>query len=190
MGDASNVPPSVYGKSGGYFVHNQLNFSGINVNQLIPTPQVTEAAGETELNGQVSIRFPLSTQLAPVLEQLEASIIFNRIGTRALERILYALYPYESNEVIISQRNLLRHGSPRWFQLAIKNGNLSLEGEVKVKGSTIALPRLTRFNITNLSVLNRMDRYLVQLDPVIRALRILSAEQVTVEKSGKIDVVH
>jgi hypothetical protein len=181
---------SINQKAGGYFVHNQLKFSGINVNQLIPGAPTAEIASEAELSGQVSIRFPLSTQLTRVLEQFEASIVFNRIGARALERILFVLDPYESNEVIVSQRNLLRSGSPRWFQLAIKNGNLSLEGEAKVKGTTIALPRLTRFNITNLSGLNRFERYLVKLDPFIKALRVLSAERLTVEKSGKIRFVN
>ena len=70
--------------------------------------------------------------------------------------------------------------------MTIRNGNLALRGEAAVKGIRVALPRLTRFNISNLSGLRQFDSHLLQLQPLIQALAILAADHMVVVKEGQI----
>jgi hypothetical protein len=166
-----------------------LQFSGLNTFNLFSNAEPVDGVPddrEGEISGQVSVVLPLTTKLEFLLQRVQAHIMFSQIGSQSLARLLYALDPYESNEAIVSQRRLLRTGSPRWIKMTIRNGNLALEGEAAVKGIRVALPRLTRFNISNLSGLRQFDSHLLQLQPLIQALAILAADHMVVAKEGQI----
>jgi len=90
------------------------------------------------------VGLPLSTSIDRLLQDMEFELEITRIGTRALERMLYALDPYEDNESIVRQRKLLRMGSVRWVTAGLKDGMLSTSGQVEVKGVKLAIPRLER----------------------------------------------
>ena len=109
----------------------------------------------------------------------------SRIGSRSLERLLYALDPAESNEAIVSQRRLLRVGSPRWIYLRIKDGNLSLDGEVDVQGVPVKIPSLRRLNVANIAGLDKYAEYLIDLEPVIKVLKFCSANAVKIGEDGQ-----
>ncbi|MFQ5485946.1 MAG: hypothetical protein ACE5DO_11530, partial [Desulfobacterales bacterium] len=94
------------------------------------------------------------------------------IGSRSLEGFLYMIDPSESNETISSQRRLLQIGTPTWIELTIKNGILSLYGEVKVKGISIKIPSLERLNIGNLPGLANIEEQLTGLGQIIKLLDI------------------
>jgi hypothetical protein len=171
------------------YIQSRLQFSGLNTFNLFSNAEPVDGVPddrEGEISGQVSVVLPLTTKLEFLLQRVQAHIMFSQIGSQSLARLLYALDPYESNEAIVSQRRLLRTGSPRWIKMTIRNGNLALEGEAAVKGIRVALPRLTRFNISNLSGLRPFDSHLLQLQPLIQALAILAADHMVVAKEGQI----
>ena len=109
----------------------------------------------------------------------------SRIGTRSLERFLYALDPSESNEAIVSQRRLLRLGSPRWINVYVKDGSLSMEGEVDAQGVPVAIPSLRRLHIANVTGLDNYDAYLASLDPLIAVLKICAANGIKIGQDGE-----
>jgi hypothetical protein len=109
----------------------------------------------------------------------------SRIGTRSLERFLYALDPSESNEAIVSQRQLLRLGSPRWINVSVKDGSLSMEGEVDAQGVPVAIPNLRRMHIANVAGLDNYAEYLAGLDPLIAVLKVCAASGIKISKDGK-----
>ena len=97
--------------------------------------------------------------------------------------------PYESNEMIRKQRTILRQGTPLWVTVEIRSGNLSLAGEVLVKGARITFPTIERFNISALPVRKRLEKAFSSLGPVVNALKALSANAILIDK-GKIQLVN
>jgi hypothetical protein len=90
--------------------------------------------------------------------------------------------PTESNEKIVSQRKLLKKGFPRWVRLILMDGNLSLEGVVSAQGVDMDIPRLKRLNISGLPGLEPLEDALLKLEPVIRMLRISSANTILINQ--------
>ena len=93
--------------------------------------------------------------------------------------------PYENNEMIRKQRNLLSQGTPLWITIEIRSGNLSLTGEVLVKGARITLPTIQRLNITALPLQKRLEKLFSSLGPAVDALKAMSANTIFMDK-GKI----
>ncbi|MCP4688666.1 MAG: hypothetical protein GY859_11490, partial [Desulfobacterales bacterium] len=166
-----------------YFVHARLAFSGIDAGALFPEARPPDGE-DSEITGRLLIQLPLYTELPALIEQARFDLDFSHIGPRALERLLYALDPHESDEAIVSQRRLLRIGSPRWIRVSIKDGSLSLRGEIMVKGSPIDIPRVERLNLANLANLEKYEKHLAALEPAIQALNILSANVLRISESG------
>ena len=150
------------------FAHFQTNFSGIDFNKILKNNNRAVAV-DSEINGQLSATFPISSQIKEVLADLNFRLRFNHIGRLALERLLYALDPYENNEVIISQRKLLKTGTPICIDLIVKDGNLSLTGQLIVAGITINLPPLKRFSLTGISDLESIETKRIGIHPVIQS---------------------
>lgn len=165
-----------------------VKFSGINAGKIFPGQSLGIDEKETEISGQLSLIFPLEKKLQPLLRDLEVDILLTHIGSRFLERLLYAMDPYESNESIVSQRKLLKTATPQWVRIGVKYGNLSLFGKAKVKGVTIDIPPIRRINIANLPGLEAYEIYLEQLTPVIETLKITSSNVIKLGKNGHIEI--
>jgi len=149
------------------FVRLQISFSGIDFNRILKN-EYKDIAADSEINGQLFTVFPISFQFKEILRNLDFSLKFSHIGRQALERLLYALDPYENNEIIISQRKLLKTGAPIWIELLVRDGNLALTGEVIVGGITLNLPALTRFTITKISGLDSLEKQFISFAPVFK----------------------
>ena len=117
---------------------------------------------------------------------LNAVFRLTHIGARTLERVLYAMDPHENNERIVQQRALLKKGTPRWIEVVIRSGNLSLTGEVVVAGSNIRLPAIKRLNMASLPIQKQIQNLAGRLVPLIEGLKILSADTLRVEQGGAI----
>ncbi|OQX28215.1 MAG: hypothetical protein BWK80_01365 [Desulfobacteraceae bacterium IS3] len=167
-----------------YFVKLRLSFSGLDMEKIFP--DMTYKAGDAEVSGQLSLSFPLRTELKPLLQETQLDIQFTHIGHRAVERMLYALDPYESNEAIVSQRELFRKGMPRRIAIAVKDGNLSLSGEIEAKGILLEIPRLERLNIANISGIDKLGEYLIHLKTIAETLKITSANTLRIGEDGTI----
>jgi len=167
-----------------FFLQMRLAFSGLNTDKIYP-PANAKDNDDSELNGQLWALIPLSSQASTVLQQFQMDLNLSRIGTRSFERFLYALDPSESNEAIVSQRQLLRLGSPRWINVYVKDGGLSMEGEVDAQGVAVAIPSLRRLNIANVAGLDNYAAYLASIDPLIAVLEVCAANGIKIGKDGE-----
>jgi hypothetical protein len=175
---------AVLQKNNLFFLQTQLAFSGLNTGKIYP-PANAKINDDSELSGQLWALIPLSSQTSTLLQEFQMDLNLSRIGTRSLERILYALDPSESNEAIVSQRQLLRLGSPRWINVSVKDGSLSMEGEVDAQGVPVAIPNLRRMHIANVAGLDNYAEYLAGLDPLIAVLKVCAASGIKISKDGK-----
>lgn len=160
----------------GYLLETRLNFSGIDPAVFYPNAASEMDAGASEISGSLFASLPVLPEMQQVLENAEIRFNFRKIGSRALERMLYALDPYESNEAIVSQRRLLRMGSPRQVELVLKDGFLSLSGEIAVKSVPMTLPPLKRLNIAQIPGMNAYAARFEILETIVRALDMASAD--------------
>jgi hypothetical protein len=173
-------------------LETDCSFSGLNPNLLIPgimdgfSDQGLKAPDDAELSGGLSLELPLVIDPADLLYHTRLTLRLTHIGSQTFERFLYALDPYESNEGIVKQRELLRMGTPLWITLQIGYGNLSLAGEVKVKGVRIELPRIERLNIAGLPIQKRLQQALSALGPLLNALQTLSTDDIVLSEDGAI----
>jgi len=174
-----------------FILHMDSSFSGLDADRLLPGTEKDSSqksknlSGDTELSGELSLRLPISKDPDQTMNNLSAVLRLTHIGSRTLERFLYAMDPYESNETISRQRNILRQGTPRWIDLEIRHGNLSLTGEVEVKGVSVQLPSIERLNVTALPLHRKLEKNLSSLGPVVNALKALSADVIII-KGGEV----
>ncbi len=175
-----------------YLMEMNGSFTGIDAAKALPqTPGSGKAegpAGETELAGSLSLYFPISSDPKTAMNRFSGAVRLTHIGPKTLERFLYAMDPSESNETIRKQRAILRQGTPLWITVEIQAGNLSLAGEVLVKGARIALPAIQRFNITALPIQQKLEKALSAMGPVVNALKTLSANAIVIE-NGKVKLL-
>jgi len=190
MGGTVRGSLSLERRNGTFFADFRSAFSGLNAQRLIPGPSRGLRDEETEVSGMMSAALPLSTSVDRLLQDMAFEVEITRIGARALERMLYALDPYENNESIVQQRKLLRMGSVKWVTASVKDGLFSASGQAEVKGVSLEFPRLERLNVANLPGLGGFEKRLAIIGPAIEMLKILSANTVVIEKDGKIRLLY
>ena len=166
----------------GYFLETRINFTGLDPASIFPEAASGIKGGASEISGALYANVPVARKMENLLENSEIRIEFRKIGSRALERLLYALDPYENNEAIVSQRRLLRMGSPKEIQISIKDGFLSLTGEILVKSVPISIPPLQRLNFAQLPGIKSYASGLSVMEPIIKALDMAAAEKLSAEK--------
>ncbi len=170
-------------------------FSGLDATTLLPEQAPADRTSlqgpdqDTQVSGQVSLQMPVSRDSVRVMNNLSAAVRLTHIGSRTLERLLYAMDPYEANEGIIKQRALLRKGTPEWVDVQIRHGNLSLSGSVAAMGARIPLPTVERLNLTNLPIHTRLQKLLGGLGPVEKGLKALSADAIMINQDSTIRFV-
>jgi hypothetical protein len=169
----------------GYRVESALNFSGINTAAFLPELYSGKNDPRAEIRGMVYADIPVTPHMPVLLENMAVSIEFTKIGSLAIERLLYALDPHESNEAIMAQRRILKNGSPKWIRLQIRDGFLSIQGEATVKTVSVPLPAIQRLNIARLPGIEKFVSYLEPMEAVAVMLDRLSAETLTVDPAGR-----
>lgn len=162
-------------------------FTGLNAKKLLPDIIHGIPDREAEISGQMAVTLPLSTSLDAMLEAIDLEIEITHIGSRALERALYAIDPYENNEAIVKQRKYLKLGTPKWIKVGVKYGNLSISGQVQAKGITLDLPEIGRFNVANIPGIKGIDRTLEQLEPLFGVLHKISSDAIAISNRGEIE---
>jgi len=180
----------LFEKGSQYRMGLEVGFSGIDAERMMPEILEEMPGRETEISGRLQMRTPMSTDPDKLLEDLAVHLHVTHIGRRLLGRILYALDPFESNEAVVQQRKMVELGSPRWIQIDIENGNLSLKGVVAIKGVDIALPRLERVNVAGLPIETQLRKALVRLTSLQKKLDFLRADALVVEQGNQIRPVY
>ncbi len=188
-GGALTGSVSVLQRNTDFFLRSRAAFSGLNTGKILPDTAKNMYDEESELSGQISVMLPFYTKLKPILREMQMELIFTHIGSQAIERLLYALDPFARNEAIMSQRRIFQTGTPRWIRAVVKNGNMSLTGEVEIKGVRIEIPPVERLNISNLSWPDQIEKHLAGLKPLIRILEISSANIMEINNEGEISFV-
>jgi len=180
---------SVSKKENTFVLDVKGSFSGLNARELLPGVIHGESGEQEELGGRLSLLLPISGESRRLFNDLEFRVDLTHIGSKALERFLYAVDPYESNETIIRQRELLRLGTPRWIKLKIRYGSLSLSGVVVVKSASVNLPRIERLNVADLPVHGQIQKMLSWLGPVVHLLKTMSAREIRLGENGSVRFV-
>ncbi|MCD6293853.1 MAG: hypothetical protein J7M20_02785, partial [Deltaproteobacteria bacterium] len=168
-------------------------FSGLDADRLLQRGNAGSLRNqkaineETQISGRMSLQVPIAANAGTVMENLDAVFRLTHIGARTLERLLYAMDPHENNESIVQQRALLKKGTPRWIEVVVKHGNLSLTGEVTVGGANIRLPAIKRLNMASLPIQKQIQSLAGRLVPLLKGLKILSADTLCVARGGAID---
>ena len=179
-----------------YRLQLEGTFSGLDTKRLLQgrnTGNTGEQQGTdeaTQISGRMSLQVPLTSGAGTIMGNLDAVFRLTHIGSQTLERFLYAMDPQENNEAIVRQRALLKKGTPRWIEVVVKNGSLSLTGEVAVGGTTIRLPAVNRLNMTSLAIQKQIQALAGRLLPLLKALKILSANTLLVQENGAIDFLE
>jgi translocation and assembly module TamB len=182
----------IFRRHGRYHLKMGGDFSGLDADRLLQRGRAGKAGNknitneDTRISGRMSLQVPISADAKSVMGNLNAVFRLTHIGSRTLERVLYAMDPHENNERIVQQRALLKRGTPRWIKVVIRSGNLSLTGEVVVAGSNIRLPGIKRLNMASLPIQKQIQNLAGRLVPLIEGLKILSADTLRVEQGGAI----
>jgi hypothetical protein len=167
-----------------FLLEVQCSLSNLNASGLLPDELKGISGKEAELSGRLSLSLPVSQDSRRLFQELSLNVNLTHIGARTLERMLYAMDPYESNETIVQQRKLLTIGSPRWIRLLIENGNLSLSGQLEAKGISIDLPPIERLNLTNLPVHRQLEKRLTAVGALNDLLKIISSDSLYMGDDG------
>lgn len=165
------------GGLGRYSLETDFAFTGLDAAQMLPGRGAQDYGDQAETSGRISLRMPLTADADSLLRQLKLRADITKVGPRTLERMLYALDPDEQNETIVQQRRLMGIGYPRNVRLNIDYGNLSLSGQVEVKGFRLDLPTIDRLAVGNLPVRTQLEPALARMPRLIEMLDMLSAVQ-------------
>ncbi|MBU1229581.1 MAG: hypothetical protein KJ701_06410 [Proteobacteria bacterium] len=174
----------ITGSRGNYALQADCAFTGIDPARLFPDKALKDAGDQSETAGRVSLSAPLTMDPEALLRRLSLNADITRIGPRTLERMLYALDPDEQNEAIVQQRRLMGIGYPRFVHLGMAYGNLSLSGEVEVKGFRLELPRIDRLPAANLPIRKQLAKALVPVPALVNILDAISAGGICRDPAG------
>jgi hypothetical protein len=162
----------IFKKDKQFFIKSDLAFTGLDLKKIAVKGEIRSDPADYSIGGQLAMSFPLSTALRPQMEQLQLELQFSHIGPRALGRMLYLMDPYETNQTIVSQRRILRNGTPRWIEIQVKDGILSLDGEVAMKGINFKIPHLERLNIIDIVARDKFNKNIAFIKPIIDILEL------------------
>lgn len=190
LGGTAMGETSFYRENNEFSLKAKVSFSGIDTRTLFPGVLPESKDEDAELTGRLSLALPLTTSMDIMLQRVILNLRFSHIGARALEWILYSLDPTESDEAIVSLRMLLKTGSPRWISVEIRDGALSLDGEINAKGVPISIPRIERLNIANLSELRKYEKDLAAMQPLVDILKLSLAQIIVITEDGDVSVTR
>ncbi len=175
---------AVRGASGSYTVQADCAFTGIDTGRMLPARAEKDLGDQAELSGRVSLRVPLTADPETLLTRMSLRADITKLGPRTLERALYALDPDEQNETIVQQRRLMGMGYPRFLHVGLAYGNLSLSGEVEVKGFRLDIPPIDRLALANLPIRRQLGPALANVPKLVNLLDLLSATSICSDASA------
>ncbi len=161
-------------------------FSHLDTARLLPENVARETGAASEITGELALQVPLLDDSRQLLEKLDLRLHLWQIGSRTLERALFALDPYEQNEAIIEQRKMLRLGSLKNLRITAADGSLSTAGEIEVKGVGIDLPRIERLNLASLPLEAELTEPLKSVPPLLKLLDLATANYLEIGDDGAI----
>jgi hypothetical protein len=167
------------------------SFTNLETVLLLPPEIRAKKTGvdrDTEITGEVSFDAPLQTGQRELLEGIKMRLNLRKIGANTLERALFGLDPNERNEQVVALRKQLRYGTLQVLRANTLDGAFSLDGDVKVKGVKIALPKVERLRLSELPIKKQMAKALTSIDSLRKVLDLARADTLLVGPTGKISL--
>jgi hypothetical protein len=165
------------------------SFTNLETILLLPPEIRAKRSGterDTEITGEVSFDAPLQTGQRELLEGIRMRLNLRKIGANTLERALFGLDPSERNEQIVALRKQLRYGSLQVLRANTLDGAFSLDGDVKVKGVKVAIPKVERLRLSELPIQKQMAKALTGIASLRKVLELARADTLLVGPDGKI----
>ena len=165
------------------------SFSNLDVTRLLPK----EAGGrgvdqDAEITGELSLSAPLTAEQRELFEQLRLALNIRKIGANTIDRVLFSLDPYERNEQLVAQRKMLRLGELKGLRATAVDGAFSMEGEVRIKGVTLDLPKVDRLRISELPQRQELARNRGKIAALRGVLDLVQSDTLTVGPKGELSL--
>jgi hypothetical protein len=163
------------------------SFSNLDVTYLLPKDiKKRQADQDAEITGEMSLIAPLTPEQRELFEQLRLALNIRKIGSNTLERALFSLDPYERNEQLVAQRKMLRLGGLKGLRASAVDGAFSMEGEARIKGIAVDLPKVERLRISELPMRQELSKNRAGIMSLRGLLDLVRADTLVVGPKGEI----
>ncbi len=141
---------------------------GLDLNRLLPEGERIARDSSVDCVARLALRFEKESGKLS-WGRSEMSLIFTRIGKEALERLLLALDPRESNPALVNARSKVAYANPASLDLQLAKGTVKLRIE-------FAQGLISSLNVERipLGVLGRFERIGGELLPLENLMRLLT----------------
>lgn len=163
------------------------SFSNLDITQLVPKDAKSRGVHEdAEVTGEMSLTAPLTTEQRELFEQLRLALNIRKIGANTIERALFSIDPYERNEQLVAQRKMLRLGSLKGLRANAVDGAFSMEGEARIKGVAVDLPKVDRLRISELPLRQELTKNREKIIALRRLFDLVRADILVVGEKGEL----
>jgi len=160
------------------------NFSRLDPALLFPAAGAGRPGEEGELTGEFTFSAPLATEQRALLEGARLNLNLRRFSSRILERVLFAMDPYQRNEKVVAQRKSLRQADLKGLRVSAVDGALDCEGELLVKGVGVDIPKIERLRLSELPIRNELARVAAAITSSRVLLDLVRSDTLVIGKKG------
>jgi hypothetical protein len=163
------------------------SFSNLDITYLLPKDAKNRPADQdAEITGEMSLTAPLTPEQRELFEQLRLALNVRKIGANTIERALFSLDPYERNEQVVAQRKMLRLGTLKGLRATAVDGAFSMEGEARIKGVAVDLPKVDRLRISELPLRQELTKNRAGILALRGFLDLVRADTMVVGPKGEL----
>lgn len=165
------------------------SFSNLDITRLLPKDaRGQQADQDAEITGEMSLTAPLTAEQRELFEQLRLSMNVRKIGANTIERALFSLDPYERNEQVVAQRKMLKLGGLKGLRVNAVDGALGMEGEARIKGVTVDLPKVERVRISDLPLRQELVKNRKGIAALRSVLDLVRADTLVIGPTGDLSL--
>ncbi|HXE98420.1 MAG TPA: hypothetical protein VN642_18605 [Dongiaceae bacterium] len=165
------------------------SFTNLDVAYLLPQETGKRRRDkDAEITGEMSLTAPLTAEQRELFEQLRMTVNVRKIGANTIERALFSLDPYERNEQVVAQRKMLRLGSLKGLRATAVDGAFSMEGEARIKGVAVDLPKVERLRISELPLRQELAKNREAIAALRGFLDLVRADTLVVGPEGELSL--
>lgn len=165
------------------------SLSNLDVTYLLPNKSgKIQENRDAEITGEVRLTAPVTPEQRELFEQLRLALNVRKIGANTIERALFSLDPYERNEQLVAQRKMLRLGTLKGLRASAVDGAFSMEGEARIKGVSVDLPKVERLRISELPLRQELAKNRKGIMALRGVLDLLRADTLVVGQKGELSL--
>ena len=165
------------------------SFSNLDISLLLPEEtRKQQADHDAEITGEMNLTAPLTPEQRELFEQMRLALNVRKIGANTIERALFSLDPYERNEQVVAQRKMLRLGGLKGLRASAVDGAFSMEGEARIKGVTVELPKVERLRISELPLRQELAKNRGAIMSLRALLDLVRADTLVVGPKGELSL--